>query len=178
MGAVSSKSKSGKSKRVATVFTGVAAATVGMTQVANAQDVAHAAHKAASRHIARQMIPATATAIRYDSIRSASVCAYSDIGRPAIHPTWVHLWWWSAPVDTSYSECYGYKGFIISPPGFGVTGECGGNNYGSLWGFSDNGKREWHFNFHPGTTYAHLNKGSLYGVAINSWAGTDKCGLY
>jgi hypothetical protein len=43
MGAASSKSRPRKSMRVATIFTGVAAATVGMTQVANAQGAAYPA---------------------------------------------------------------------------------------------------------------------------------------
>jgi hypothetical protein len=174
MDAVSTKPKHSKSMRVATVFTGVAAATVGMTQVANAQDVTHAAHNPVSKHIARRMRPATARTF-FGSIQSFEACGVSEPSRPATDFTWLHLYWWDASHDTSSSACYGFKGQIISPPGFGVTYECGGNNYGSLDGYNADGKL-WYFDYHPGTTYAHLNKGSLWQVAIWSWSGHDKCG--
>lgn len=168
------KSKPRKSMRVATIFTGVAAATVGMTQVATAQEVAHSAAKPASRHIARQMRPAIAPEFKYGSIRSSGGCAITDTGHPATHGTWLHLDWLVTSFGQSFSECYGYKGFIISPPGFGVTYECGGNNYGSLYGYS--GTKEWNDYYTPGRGYIHLNKKSLYQVAIWSWTGNDTCG--
>jgi hypothetical protein len=167
MGAVSSKSKPRKSMRVATIFTGVAACTVGVTQVANAQDVTHAAHKASAKHIGRQLRPEVS---RFGSIRSNSGCVYKDAD-----PTWVHAYWWDASQDTSLSMCYGFKGDIVSPPGVGITYECGGNNHGSMLGYSDNGNKQWLYDYGPATTYTHLNKGSLYQIGIWSWTGTDKC---
>jgi hypothetical protein len=169
MDAVSSKSKPRKSMRVATVFTGVAAATVGMAQAAGAQDVANAAHKPASGHIARQVRPASQ--YKYGSIRSVFECGY-----PGTDPNWLHVDWYNNSLQTGESICYGYKGFMVSPPTVGISAECGGNNHGSLLGYSDNATKEWVYDFGPGTTYRHLNKGSLYQVAIWSWTGNDKCG--
>jgi hypothetical protein len=158
--------------RVATVFTGVAAATAGITQVANAQDAALAAHKPTSRLIARNMRPAAES--KFGSIKSSPGCALDH--NPGIHPTWLHLDWYYAQGEASYSECYGYKGQIFSPPGVGVTYECGGNNHGQIRGYSKG--KSWYFNFGPGTTYAHINKASLWAVSIWSWTGADKCPLH
>lgn len=156
--------------RVATIFTGVAAAAVGMTQAANAQDAAPAAYQPTPRHLVRQMRPAES---KFGSIRSSAFCAIADVGHPAHDFTWLHLYWWDASLATSNSVCYGFAGWIVSPPGRGVTYECGGNNHGELRGFSKG--KSWHFDFGPGTTYAHLNKASLDVVSIWSWTGTDKC---
>jgi hypothetical protein len=168
MDAAGSTSKRKKSMRVATIFTGVAACTAGMTQVANAQDVTHAAYKPTSKHIGGQVRPA---ATRFGSIRSTSGCV-----NKGVDSHWVHAYWWDASLDTSLSMCYGYQGDVVSPPGRGITYECGGNNHGSLLGYSDNGTKEWYIDYGPGTTYAHLNKASLYQIGVWSWAGTDKCG--
>jgi hypothetical protein len=165
----SGKAKRRKSMRVATIFTGVAACTVGMTHAANAQD---ATHKPTSRHIGRQARPATE--IRYGAIASSSNCTLKN----DVNPTWLHLWWSDGPAydpPLTPEICYGGRGSVYSPPTVGVTFECGGNNYGSLIGYSDGGKKEWIFNYHPGTTFAYLDKGSLWEVAIWSWKGADKC---
>lgn len=69
MDAAGGKSSTRKSMRVATIFTGVAACTAGMVQVANAQDVAQAAVK----HVGRAARPAGRIA---GSIRSAVACGY------------------------------------------------------------------------------------------------------
>jgi hypothetical protein len=154
----STKSKSSKSMRVATIFTGVAACTVGVTQVANAQDFTHAAPE----HIARPAVS------RHGSIRSVSHC-----GLKGTNPTWVHAYWYAASLETSISMCYGYDGDITSPPGVGITYECGGNNHGSLDGYTDG--KLWLHDYGPATTYTHLNKGSLWQVGVWSWTGDDKC---
>jgi hypothetical protein len=169
MGTMRSNPRLKRSMRVATLFTGAAAATVGMTQVANAQDVAHPAHKPTPKHIAGQVRPAIT---KLGNIKSSWACAEYSTPR---NPTWLHAVYDSVQNHASYSYCYGGKGSIVSPHGTGITYECGGNNHGLLVGYSDGGTKSWSFRFRPGTTYAHLNRGSLYLVAIWSWSGTDKC---
>lgn len=168
MNVASNKPKPRNSMRVATVFTGVAAATAGMAQAANAQGVGAAVHKPASRHIARQT--RLATRVKHGSIRSSYNCAISGI-----HSHWVHLGFYSVNLQFSESVCYGYKGYIYSPPGAGVTYACGGNNYGAIGGYSKG--RWWSYDYHQGNTYAYLDEPSLYYVSIAGWAGTDKCGF-
>lgn len=112
--------KSSKSMRVATIFTGVAACTAGFTQAANAQDVVHTPVNHAAFPAARST----------GSIRQISNC--HDL---AIKGT--SEWQTDAtygPVGGGYSVCYGYKGTWQSPPGTGLSAECGGNNRGWLYG--------------------------------------------
>jgi hypothetical protein len=170
MGAVSSKSRPSKSMRVATIFTGVAAATVGMTQVANAQDVTHAAHKPTSKRIGHQLRPASQ--VLTGRMQSDEFCHFTTGNS---HPNWLHVFWYNSQFMKQDSECYGFSGFAFSPPTVGITYMCGGNNYGSLFGHSDDRKKSWVFNYGPGTTYAYLDKSSLYQVHISRWAGNDKC---
>ena len=167
MGAGTSKLRPGKSMRVATIFTGVAAATVGVTQVANAQDAAHPAARQTSKHIGRAIRPAG----RYDgSIRVASGC-----GERGIDKTWLHVsTGYSITGNTQNSWCFGGKGAYISPPGLGINVECGGNNHGYLMGLYSNGN-SWNVTFGPGTTYRVLDKGELQDVTIYSWTGKDTC---
>jgi hypothetical protein len=168
MNVASGRSKPGRSMRVATVFTGVAAATVGMTQVANAQEVAHPAARPTSKNIAR--------AVRPDGVYAGSIKEVPGCGGKGIDKTWVHIstgYYISAHNDET-SWCYGFAGTYESPPGAGINRECGGNNYGYLMGdYYPTGS--WFFNFGPGTTYASLNKSELQNVTIFSWSGKDTC---
>ena len=84
MNEASSKSRSRRSMRVATIFTGVTACTFGAaTQVANAQDAAHTAvtHPATRAGFA---IPAGGRS--YGSIRMAYGC-----GAAGIDHQWLHV---------------------------------------------------------------------------------------
>jgi hypothetical protein len=168
--------KSRKSMRVATIFTGVAACTAGMAQVANAQDVAHAAVKPASKHVGRTIHPAAVPA-NQGSIRHASACGYRGVD-----PTWLHvstnfLLGESRGGSPNYtyitSVCFGYKGAYSSPPGIGINAECGGNNHGWLGGV--NGGASVFASFKAGTTYRDLYWSHLLAVDISGWGGTDKC---
>ena len=144
--------------RVATIFTGVAACTLGVAPVANAQDAAHVA----------RAIPAGRS---YGSIRLAYGCGAQGIDKP-----WLHV------STTSYNDygyiytsiCFGYAGLWNSPPYTGMRAECGGNNHGLLVGTTAAG-RKWSAGFGPGTGYRTLNEAHLTGVFVNSWTGTDKC---
>jgi hypothetical protein len=158
------KSKSSRRLRVATVFTGVAAAAVGVAQTANAQDAAGPAAKQGVQH------PGTAMAKRISgSIRSAGDCAYRAA---PIDPTWLHI---STSSRGDYvSFCFGGKGIIQSPPGIGLFHQCGGNNKGFLVGSSGGGKLL-STTFGPGTTYRQLDWPHFLDVTINGWTGNDKC---
>lgn len=155
-----SKSKSKKSMRVATLFTGVAVSTLAMTQAANAQDVV--------RPIAEHDLPGPG--VRPDtSIRGGS-CLIS-------RANWVHLGWSRGPGAGYSSYCYGFKGKLFTDAT--IEGECGGNNHGTLYGsISDVAKT---FNFGPGTTYALFSDENVYHVGsiyIKSWTGGDKCNYF
>lgn len=71
MDAKSRSSRAGKAMRVATLFTGVAASTVGITQAANAQNAAHADVNPPLKHVGHAIRPDTATG----SIKVANSCA-------------------------------------------------------------------------------------------------------
>jgi len=168
MDAAGSKSRPRRSMRVATIFTGVAACTVGTaTQVAYAQDAGHTAARLTPRHGARTMDSRS-----YGSIRLAYECGVNGVDK-----TWLHV---STTIDIGpdvyeyTSICFGYFGLWNSPPYTGIRAECGGNNYGLLVGVTGAG-RKWSAPYGPGTTYRTLNEAHLNAVFINSWAGGDKC---
>jgi hypothetical protein len=158
MDAASSKSRTRKSMRVATIFTGVAACTGGMTQAAHAQAIR-------PETTAR---PATAV---YGSIRWVLNCAQDNKDSHFMHYSTVI----SSPYQFRGSICFGFKGSDYSPPGIGVRYECGGNNHGFVEG--TNGGRFESYNFGPGNGYHALFWSHLDGVDINSWTGADKCGV-
>jgi hypothetical protein len=172
------RTKTGKSMRVATLFTGVAAMTVGLTQAANAQGDAKPVAKSALKHSAR-----VGQTIRpYASRESGSIQYDDNCGNARTHPNWQRTAV-ASPVspnnpDGSYgtgmSVCVGFKGTLASPPGIGAYSECGGNNHGWLDG--ENKGKAVNFHFLPGTTYANVDWSHLYVVVIDSWTGTDTCG--
>jgi hypothetical protein len=153
--------------RVATLFTGVAAATIGMAQAANAQEAAPAATHT-PKHTGGALVPAG----RFDgSIRYSTDCANRGIDK-----NWLHVSTnTGSSIDPYQSYCFGFKGIWSSPPGIGINYECGGNNHGYLDG--ENGGRSVSFHFGPGTTYRANKWSHLWDVLITSWTGTDACGL-
>jgi hypothetical protein len=172
MGAASGESKPRKSMRVATIFTGVAAATFGMAQAANAQDATHPAAKNTSKHIGQTIRPAGRVS---GSIRYATNCYHQSRS----HPNWLHTSTWFLLPDTGgdlevNSVCFGYAGIYMSPPGTGIRAECGGTNKGYL----DGSKNDTFLStrFGPGTTYRTLDWSHLDDVVIDSWTGTNQCG--
>src|ERR1700729_416819 len=127
------KSKSRRTLRVATVFTGVAVAAVGMAQAANAQDGTNPAAKQTSRHLGR----AVGQAVRIDgSIKSVVNCANTLTAKGFVDedPTWLHISTINSGFGHYISVCFGYKGIMESPPGLGMYAECGGNNKGYING--------------------------------------------
>lgn len=173
MGAKSSNSTSGKSMRgkpmrVATIFTGVAACTAGVAQMAIAQDAAHPVPRNASKHIGRTIH----TASKNGSIRDASACGFHGVDKTWLHVSTNFLISHGNGATYVTSVCFGFKGSYYSPPGKGINAECGGNNHGVIFGYKP---QFWSFFYGPGTTYHSLSKSSLYGVEINSWTGNDQC---
>jgi hypothetical protein len=155
--------------RVATIFTGVAAMTVGVTQAANAQDVAHPAAKPTAKHIAGTIRPAG----RFDgSIQYDESCANTGA-----HPTWLHVSTTGLPgwvaSNAIGSVCFGNAGIYSSPPGVGIYGECGGNNSGHIYG--ENKGKLTSLAFGPGTTYRNFIWSHYDDVLITKWTGADKC---
>jgi hypothetical protein len=147
--------------RVATIFTGVAACTVGVTQVANAQDI-------------RVAVPAGTI---QGNIRSISSCARENTAATWVHVSTVVNWVaepGNLPVTSWVSDCFGNEGWYNDPRGVGAIAECGGNNYGNLSGTTAAGKL-WSVSYGPGTTYRTLNEAHLSNVFISTWRGTDKC---
>lgn len=153
------KAKGSKSMRVATIFTGVAACTGGLAQAANAQDTTHTpVHHAA--------FPAARST---GSIRQVSDC--HDLGIIG-----TSNWQTDAtygPVGGGFSVCYGDKGTWQSPPGTGLSAECGGNNRGWLYGGKNDSPVV--FDFGVGKTYAFLGWSHFLAVHISGWTGTDEC---
>jgi hypothetical protein len=170
MNAVSAKPR--RRMRVATIFTGVAAATIGMTQVANAQAI-HPAnaqdHRPTNMRGIRGMRPAGRLS---GSIRSSIDCTGN-----AKEPHWLHIstTYVTPPINSSHvvSDCFGFKGYYESPPGIGAFAECGGTNHGYLYG--SKGSHSTSFAYGPGTTYHALGWSHLYVVIIKSWTGNDAC---
>lgn len=169
-------SKPRKTMRVATIFTGVAAATAGMTQVANAQEVAHHDVRPSSKHVGRTFRPAAA-ALTNGSIRDASVCGARGVDHTWLHVSTNFLLGQSRGGSPNYtyvtSVCFGFKGTYSSPPGIGINAECGGNNHGWLAG-SKNGHTA-SVLFGAGTTYRNLSWSHLWALHISGWTGNDTC---
>jgi hypothetical protein len=143
--------------RVATIFTGVAACTVGMTQVATAQDI-------------RPQATARPAGAIYGDIKYVSKCAYKGVDGTDLH---VSTSWPMPYSNVVFSDCFGERGEYLSPVGIGVREACGGNNHGWLTGV--NAGRSQSYWFAPGTTYHTIFWSHLYVVDINSWSGRDTC---
>jgi hypothetical protein len=110
----------------------------------------------------------TAAATTTQAARPAGVSA-SCAGRP----NWVHLYLvWDL-------ACVGFTGSTTPINASVISGWCGGNNYGSIFGLSKyNAFRA--YRFHQGTTIAHfysLTSGALWvpTVYISGWAGNETC---
>jgi hypothetical protein len=155
MNAATRKTTSRQAMRVATVFTGAAAAAVGFAPAALAAP-GHAAtqdHPARANGKAQAMAPAS-------SIRSAG-CTTN---------TWLHVEYFSS--FRELCRAFGFAGKMkpLSAP-LEMSAQCGGNNYGTF--FSSQGKKT---TYGPGTTYREFsNPISVSYVSIRKWSGTDEC---
>jgi hypothetical protein len=151
--------------RVATIFTGVAACTAGLTHAANAQDIRPAIPG----------VPAVPAGTISGNIKSVASCGSRGIDRTWLHVSTVSNFSVLAVPETRWmSDCFGNAGQYKWPRGTGIVAECGGNNYGFLSGATAS-ENWWWTSFGPGTTYRTLNKAHLSYVFISRWAGTDTC---
>jgi hypothetical protein len=161
------KVASGKTMRVATLFTGAAAYAAAFAPAAAAGTV----HAAGAGHQAR-LDGRTLTALRlHDTMHGARPDDSGSIGWTSSctrFPHWVHIY--SPAVHT----CVGFKGTLdfvtdLGQP-IGASTICGGNNYG--W-YKSVGDRKGYY--HQGTTYATLPVDNIKSIHISGWKGTDAC---
>jgi hypothetical protein len=149
--------------RVATVFTGAAAAAVTFMPAAQAGT----GHTAGAGTEGKTLAPGAgvrAHGIKPDysksgNIKSNGACTDAE---------WVHLEW-----SRGYTDCFGYSGWIRYGQYLKVSHECGGTNNGILT--SPNSA----IGFGPGTTYRGFKanfENSL--IWITGWTGTDHCGAF
>jgi len=156
------KTASGKTMRVATTFTGVAACAALFATPA----MAGAAQPNAARPGHQPRLDGKALGLRPLNTQLGH-CFYS--------PTWVHF------VRYNGDVCFGFVGTWSVPPGSGLSTSsiCGGNNYGWYAGWSKTGHGAFHTaNFRQGTTFAHLpwpGTASITVVHISGWKGSDSC---
>jgi hypothetical protein len=145
-----------KAMRVATVFTGAAAAAVGFAPTALAAPV----HAAAQGHLTQANGRAQAMTPDANSIKS----------RGCTTNTWLHIQYFS----TFRALCrqFGFAGEMTpkSAP-LRMTAQCGGNNVGTI--YHSSGKS---LSFYQGTTYRPFTT-NLYvsKVSIYFWNGTEQC---
>jgi hypothetical protein len=148
MDAVSSKTK--RSMRVATLFTGVAACTAAMALGGTAQAATHTTVKHTPKGTRGTAGPAYRTS---GNIREVTSCGSN---------TWLHVQ--SEP--NRHSFCFGFAGTSVPTNEVGVYAQCGGNNYGWLdWPGGDD-----FVTYGPGSTYRKLNWAHLSYVHLSSWS--------
>jgi hypothetical protein len=154
MDAVSSKPK--KSMRVATIFTGIAACTVGMAYggLAYGGTAQAATVKHTPKGIGLTNKPAYRTSGNIEEVVSCGT------------NTWLHV-----ESKSGGSFCFGFRGTSVPTNEVGMYAQCGGNNYG--WLSSARGHRA--TPFYRGTTYRELRWPHLSRVHISGWGGTEKC---
>jgi hypothetical protein len=155
MDAVSSKPK--RSMRVATIFTGIAACTVGMAY--GGLGYGGAAQAATVKHTPKGIGLANKPAHRISgNIEEIVSCGTN---------TWLHV---ESEVYRG-SFCFGFRGKSEPTNEVGMYAQCGGNNYGYLSTPTSHRATP----FYRGTTYRVLKWPHLDYVVINGWGGTEKC---
>jgi hypothetical protein len=165
-GITKTASRRRKAMRVATVFTGAAAAAVTFAPTAMA-DTGQVAQPAGRTMALR---PLDRRGPVYGSIKEAASCGNT--------PHWVHLDGWDPNGITGGSfrtACFGFKGLYDMSSGIAghpwlVTAECGGNNHGFLNYNYANAQ-----SFNVGTYYRNEHSLSMNSVFIGGWAGNDTC---
>jgi hypothetical protein len=158
MNTATRKTTSRQAMRVATVFTGAAAAAVGFAPAA----LAAPGHAAAQDHPARANGKAQAMAPA-SSIRSAG-CTTN---------TWLHIQYSSLLRDALCKQ-FGFAGKMrpVTPDGdtLAMNAQCGGNNIGNIY---YSGKK---LPYAQGTSYRSFNPFRVVSyVSIRKWSGTDEC---
>jgi hypothetical protein len=157
MNAATRKTTSRQAMRVATVFTGAAAAAVGFAPAA----LAAPGHAAAQDHPARATGKAQAMRPDKGSIRSAG-CTTN---------TWLHIEYHS--IFRVLCKQFGFAGKLTYPYSLSLlamSAQCGGNNIGNIY---YSGKK---LPYAQGTSYRSFNPSLIVSaVSIRKWSGTDEC---
>ena len=142
-----------KAMRVTTTFTGAAACLAALTPTA----------MAATTKTAHEALPDKPNLGMHPAIKSSYGAACDA------HPHWVHIYGLGAP---SGIRCFGFAGTTSRL--YQMSAECGGNNYGVVYGVGPNGSITSSNSFSPGT-YARTSVHSQYAIAISRWSGYDSC---
>lgn len=164
------KASARKAMRVATVFTGAAAAA--FAAPAAMAGTGHAAGAGNKTVTHRPMDHIAATRVLNNSGRqSGSIQRRPGFSACEGTPHWVHLI--GSGVSGSAEACFGFKGLYDVSGGFrnpwGLNYECGANNHGFL-----NPKTSAQ-SFNVGTTYRKEFNLHMNSIRINGWNGNDTC---
>jgi hypothetical protein len=150
-----------KAMRVATVFTGAAAAAVTFMPAAQAGT----GHTAGTE--GKTLAPGAgvrANGIKPDYSKSGNI----ESNGACTNAEWVHLEWGKGVTD-----CFGNRGWIRYGQDLAISHECGGTNFGVL--DNTNGA----ISFVPGTGYRGFAAGTENSLIwITGWSGTDHCGAF
>jgi hypothetical protein len=152
MSTATRRATSRKAMRVATVFTGAAAAAVAYAPAA----LAAPGHAPAQGHtaLANGKTGGARTAIE------SKGCGASDVH-------WLHVQY-NSPFRV-LCKAFGFAG-VKDVGQLTMYAQCGGNNYGNLF------TQEGVVSFGPGNTYRSFTYGKyLSAVSIYYWNGTDQC---
>lgn len=158
---------SGKTKRVATVFTGAAACAAAFVPAAHA----------ANGHQAGLDGKKLTLAQHYGTMHGARPDDYAASGsiregNCATTPRWVHF----AASGGKSEVCFGFHGTLVVSsnyvPEYRVSQICGGTNHG--WYESWAGRRGY---YGPGKTWVHLPVSNIKSVHISGWnKNNSACG--
>jgi hypothetical protein len=139
--------------RVATVFTGAAAAAA-FTPAAMAA-TGHAAGTGPGTGVRTTALPDGGTG----KITFSAYCRNAQ---------WLHLEW-----SRGATGCFGYSGVWNLGDDKPVSHECGGTNHGYVYYSNSHGAAP----YGPGTGYRGFPY-KLTEISIQYWTGTDKCGPF
>jgi hypothetical protein len=153
MSTATRKATSRKAMRVATVFTGAAAAAVAYAPAA----LAAPGHAPAQGRTA--LVNGKTQAAGPRTTIQSKGCGTSDVH-------WLHLEYASL-FRSKLCKAFGFAGFKTVAQDF--YAECGGNNYGTIYWKTGS------LGFGPGNTYRSVTERDISGVSIYSWKGTDHC---
>jgi hypothetical protein len=157
MNAATRTTASRKAMRVATVFTGAAAAAVGFAPTALAAPVHAAAqgHPAQANGRAQEMRPDA------NSIQS----------RGCTTNTWLHIEY-SEFLRSDLCKQFGFAGSMKPAGGtLAMTAQCGGNNVGNIYYSSHTS-----LPYYQGAKYRSFSPFKVVSkVSIFYWSGTEKC---
>jgi hypothetical protein len=161
-----------RAMRVATIFTGAAAAAVAFTPTAHAAQ----ADGKGGRTVTHGPLNRSGRERPMDNWGKVSGNIVESYG-PDCEPHRTHISGTRSRLTGPYHSnmCFGNRGTFDTSSGFlhrptAILGECGGNNWG--WLNSNYASAQ---SFREGKTYRFENSYRLNSITINGWSGTDNC---